>query len=249
MTNDLPASASRRADWAAVAFTMVLPTLVTWLYFVLLARHAPALQQTAYGIGKTIQFAFPLVWVLAIQRRRLQWKPPGTAGLLEGCVFGLMVLLAMFLLYHAWLKPAGFLDETSEAGRAIRDKVTGFGVASFPRYLVLGTFYSLFHSLLEEYYWRWFVFGQLRRLVSAPAAIVISSLAFMAHHVILLSIYFGWFSPTAILFSLGVAVGGAVWAWTYHRSDSLYGPWLSHLLVDAAIFIVGYDLVRSLLAS
>lgn len=249
MTDDLAVSTSRRADFAAVAFTMVLPTLVTWLYFVLLARHPAAVQQTAYGIGKTIQFAFPLVWVLAIQRRRLRWKPPGAAGLLEGCVFGLLVLLAMFLLYQHWLKPAGYLDTTSEAGRAIRDKVTGFGVASFPKYLALGAFYSLFHSLLEEYYWRWFVFGQLRRLVSAPTAIALSSLAFMAHHVILLSMYFGWLSLATVLFSLAVAIGGAVWAWIYYRSDSLYGPWLSHLLVDAAIFIVGYDLVRSLLAS
>ena len=249
MFDDPAVSTSRRADLGAVVFTMGLPTLVTWLYFVLLARHPTAVQQTAYGIGKTIQFAFPLVWVLAIQRRRLPWKPPRTAGLLESIGFGLLVLLAMFLLYHAWLKPAGYLDATSEAGRAIRDKLTGFGVNSFPKYFALGAFYSLFHSLLEEYYWRWFVFGQLRRLVSVPTAIALSSLAFMAHHVILLSMYFGWFSPAAILFSLAVAVGGAVWAWIYHRSDSLYGPWLSHLLVDAAIFIVGYDLVRSLMVS
>jgi hypothetical protein len=33
----------------------------------------------------------------------------------------------------------------------------------------------------------------------------------------------------------------------YRRSGSLYGPWLSHLLVDAAIFWIGYDLVADLL--
>ena len=30
-----------------------------------------------------------------------------------------------------------------------------------------------------------------------------------------------------------------MWAWLYHRSGSLLGPWLGHALVDAAIF-VGY---------
>ena len=76
--------------------------------------------------------------------------------------------------------------------------------------------------------------------------IVISSVGFMAHHVILLSVYFGWGSPLTYLFSLAVAVGGAFWAWLFAASRSLLGPWLSHMLVDAAIFLIGYDLVRGL---
>jgi membrane protease YdiL (CAAX protease family) len=38
-------------------------------------------------------------------------------------------------------------------------------------------------------------------------------------------------------------VGGAFWAWLYHRSRSLWGPWLSHALVDATIFVIGWDLI------
>ena len=75
------------------------------------------------------------------------------------------------------------------------------------------------------------------------AAVVLSSLAFTAHHVILLAVFFGGWSWPTIFFSLCVAVGGAAWAWIYHRSGSLLGPWLSHLLIDAGIFIVGFDLV------
>ena len=33
----------------------------------------------------------------------------------------------------------------------------------------------------------------------------------------------------------------------YERSETLYAPWLSHLLVDAGIFIFGFDLARDLL--
>ena len=46
--------------------------------------------------------------------------------------------------------------------------------------------------------------------------------------------------------SLGVAVGGAVWSWAYRRSGSLLGPWLSHILVDTGIMLIGYDLLRGL---
>jgi membrane protease YdiL (CAAX protease family) len=69
----------------------------------------------------------------------------------------------------------------------------------------------------------------------------------MAHHVLVLGKYFGFDSPATWLFSSCVAVGGAVWAWLYNRTGSLLGPWLSHLLVDAAIFAIGFDLVRGAL--
>ena len=49
------------------------------------------------------------------------------------------------------------------------------------------------------------------------------------------------------LLSAAVAIGGAFWAWLYERSGSLVGPWMSHLLVDAGIFLVGFDLVRGML--
>lgn len=232
----------RPADTSAVVFAMVFPTLVTYVYFVHLAHAPAAWQQTAYTLGKTIQFAFPLVWVLAVQRERLRLRRPGTAGLWEGLLFGAAVFVAMLALYHLWLKPIGLLDA---AGRAIREKVSAFGIEGLGKFIAMGAFYSLVHSLLEEYYWRWFVFGQLQRLISWKLAVALSSLAFTGHHVLVLATYFGWASPAVPLFSLAVAVGGAFWAWLYHKTGSLYGPWLSHLLIDAAIFTVGYDLIRA----
>jgi membrane protease YdiL (CAAX protease family) len=239
--NNQPKSASRRPDVAAVLFALAFPSLLTWLYFVLLPRCSPGLQQPAYAIGKTIQFVFPVVWVLAVQRRRLAWSRPGGAGLAEGLLFGLAVFAAAMGLYYVWLKPTGMVQ--GAAGQ-IEAKIVSFGVRNLAAYVALGAFYSLVHSFLEEYYWRWFVFGQLRGLLSSTNAVVVSSVGFMAHHVILLATYFGWSSPSTYLFSLAVAVGGAYWAWLYHRSRSLYGPWLSHLLIDAVIFAIGYDLVR-----
>jgi membrane protease YdiL (CAAX protease family) len=116
-----------------------------------------------------------------------------------------------------------------------------------PKYVALAVFYSLAHSLLEEYYWRWFVFGQLRRLLPLWPAIVVSAVGFMAHHVLVLSLYFGWWTWPTMLLSAAVAAGGGFWAWLYDRSGSLLGPWLSHLLIDAGIFFVGFHLVRQTL--
>jgi membrane protease YdiL (CAAX protease family) len=119
-----------------------------------------------------------------------------------------------------------------------------FGMTTPVRYLLFAVPFCLGHSLLEEYYWRWFVFGNLQRWIPVWPAIVLSSLAFMAHHVVILFVYFpGRFWSAAMPFSLCVAVGGAVWAWLYHCTKSLYAPWVSHAIVDIAIFAVGFDMI------
>lgn len=178
-------------------------------------------------------------------RPRSSWFRRNAGSLAVGVGFGLLVLAAMFGLYQ-WLWKAN--PPFAGATQAIRDKIVGLGIGQLWMYAAVGVFYAVCHSALEEYYWRWFVFGQLRSRLRLVPAVAISSLAFMAHHVILLATYFGWSSPWAYAFSLAVAAGGAVWAWLYDRSGSLTSPWLSHLVVDAAIFLVGFDLARDLLA-
>jgi uncharacterized protein len=232
---------SRRADAVAMLAAALFPMFAAWLYFVALAGSPSAIQQTAYLAGKILQFGFPVVWVIAM-RQWPRWKWPNAMGLIEGLVFGAVISGVMIGAYYGLLRNSSLF---AEMPKLVAEKITGFGVDSLSKYIALGVFYCVFHSLLEEYYWRWFLFGGLRRLMPLWPAIILSSLAFMGHHVIVLAVYFGGFSMPTVLFSLCVAIGGAAWAWTYHRSQSLIGPWLSHLLVDAAIFIVGYDLVRS----
>ena len=235
---------SRYADAAALWAAALFPSLATWLYFVVLSQHPSAAVQAAYGAEKVLQFAFPVVWVVLIQRKKLQFTRPDAAGVADGLALGVMVLLGTLVLYFHWLKPAGYLAVAIEP---ITKKAMELGMGSPARFILGGVLLSSVHALLEEYYWRWFLFGGLRRFMPVAPAVILSSLAFTAHHVILLAFYFGGLSLATIFFSLCVAVGGAAWAWIYHRSGSLLGPWLSHLLIDAGIFVVGYDLVwRSL---
>jgi uncharacterized protein len=233
-------NAFTRGDQIVLGVAMVLPLVITWVYFTLLSGGHPGLQRGVAIVGKSAQFALPVVWVGLICRERLGWIAPTWRGVSGGFGFGLLVFVTMIVAWQHLFEPRGILEPAADQ---IRQKVTELGVDSFIGYLTLGVFYSLIHSLLEEYYWRWFVFGRLRRHVSIGWAILLSSLAFAAHHVVLLTTYFGWFSPWAWLFSVSVVVGGAFWAWLYQRSGSLYGPWISHLLIDAAIFLIGYQMM------
>ncbi len=228
--------------WSAMLFGLSFPTVLTFAYFVLLAPFPASVQQITYGLGKAVQFGFPVLFLVWIARTRPHWTWPGWRGVVVGLVFGAAIFAAMLVLYFTWLRNSDLLLGLQDQ---VLSKVQDLGLDTPWKYAATGLFYALAHSLLEEYYWRWFVFGQLNMRMGLPGAVLLSSLGFMAHHVILLATYFGWNSPWAYLFATGVAVGGAFWAWLYARSRSLLGPWLSHMLIDAAIFLIGYDLVRA----
>ncbi len=237
----------------ALIFAMVFPTIVTAIYFIWLQSSDPIVQKTAFAVLKVIQFGFPIAWFwwdrtffdhLSEKRGTSERRWTTGRGVAVGLVFGVAVGALMFAGFFFWLAKT---PEGATLTLAVQEKVQNMELNSVWMYASMGVFYALIHSFLEEYYWRWFVFRGLERYCSFMTAAVLSSFAFMAHHVILLTHFFGVDSWVAYAMSLGVAVGGFAWAWIYRRSQSLLGPWLSHLLVDAAIFGLGYFLVRAVL--
>lgn len=231
------------ADKLAVTAAMVFPSLATFVYFEAMSGQASQTRQAAYVVGKALQFGFPAFWALAVMRERLDWRRPSGRGVAGGIAFAAAALAAMFALYYGLLKPLGVADR---AAQAIGLRLTRLGLGSPARYLAFAVFVALGHSFLEEYYWRWFVFRRLLRWGSPAAAYALGSAAFMGHHLVLLGSYFGWDSPWTYLFSLAVAAGGGVWSWMYQRSGSLLGPWISHVMLDIGILVIGADLVWGL---
>lgn len=225
-------------DRAVLVVAILLPTFITLLYFVWLAKSAAVI----YGPLKALQFALPVVYVYLVRRgKQTPWPAPRyRPSVFVGLAFGLVVFVAGLAVYFLGLKPGGFFAGTVDE---IHQKVADVGLNSPTLFLACSVFYSLVHSSLEEYYWRWFVFRECRAHWRSGPAILLSSAGFMLHHVFVLAEYFHWDSPYTYLFSLSVAVGGAVWAWLYEKYGTLLGPWLSHAVVDALIFAIGYDLV------
>jgi CAAX protease family protein len=245
MTEERPA---RLTLLLFLLLALSLPTVVAWLYFVSLAGTSDRnpVQQAVYAAGKVVQFGLPVLFVARYERRWPRWPDRPFADVGVGLAFGLAVAAAMLGLYHGWLRGSPRL--VGDAPAKILQKVREMGVDTPARFFALAVAMSAAHSLLEEYYWRWFVFGRLRQVLPRTPALLISALGFTSHHVIIVGVYLpGHFLDQAVPLALAIAAGGAFWAWLYDRSGSLLGPWLGHALVDAAIFVIGWDLVAKAL--
>jgi membrane protease YdiL (CAAX protease family) len=233
-----------KRDLAVLAFALAFPTLAAWGYFVAARTDGDGvnrLGQALYTASKVVQFSLPVVYLWFADRVRLRPAKPTAAGLGLGAGFGVIVVGLLWVNYATWFRELGLATDMASRLRA---KVAEFGIRTPAQFSVLALFVAVPHSFLEEYYWRWFVHGGLRRHLPATAAGALSSLGFMGHHVVILNAYLpGRFWEVTLPLSLAIAAGGAVWAWLYDRTRSVYGPWASHLLVDAGVMVVGYDLI------
>lgn len=223
--------------WVAALY----PTLAAWLYFVALADHPQ--MRLAYGAAKVLQALLPLAgwYLLGMARRHAAGGAPAgapTAGALTGLLLGGGVLAA-------WASPLARWEALGPVPERVWARLVALGADTPLRFVALALFLSVLHSWFEEYYWRWFLFGQLERRMPGWRAMALSSLAFASHHWIVLDSFLaGAHRWTATLpLTLLVAAAGAVWAWLYRRYRGLFAPWLSHLLVDAALMAVGYQLI------
>jgi membrane protease YdiL (CAAX protease family) len=231
-----------KREWAALALAMMLPSGFAYFYFVALAANENgkpnAALQLAYPASKIVQFGLSLI-ILYFMGTTTKTTATPRGGLRLGMMFGFVAATAIIVAAQL-LRDSVLVDVPSR----VTQKVAEFGTATPLRYCALAVFLSCAHSLFEEYYWRWFVHARLRKWLAFAPAAALSNLAFAAHHLFVLDFYLpGRFWSAAVPFTLAIAIGGAVWAWLYERSGSLLGPWLSHMIVDAAIMMVGYKMV------
>ncbi len=194
------------------------------------------------SLGKAIFFAsklwlvlLPLVWRLMVDRERLSWSRARHGGFGVAVASGVLISLIVVAAY-ALTSRAGAIDAAMVAGRAAR---TGLDTLSV--YLAGAVYWITANSLMEEYVWRWFVLRKCEVLWGSKTGMVAAALAFTAHHVIALSAQFSW--GVTLLGSLGVFIGGATWNWLYLRYRSIWPGYVSHAIVDLAIFIIGYRLI------
>ena len=184
------ASPSSGRLWLALIPAMLVPGLGAVAYFDWLGDHP--LAQPAYASAKIFILAWPILATLLILRRpiRLDLKP--ISRHLKAIPLGLAIGIPIALLMWGWMQ-IPFLAEVVQGGAdGVKKKVTDLGFLD--HFIPFALYVTLFHSLLEEYYWRWFVYGNLRDVLPKWTAHIVAGAAFTLHHIAVTLQFFpvGW---------------------------------------------------------
>ena len=164
----------------------------------------------------------------------LQLLKPKKKGLAVACALGialyLLILGAYFLIgpYFDFSKIAGSL--TANAG------------VTKSNFLYVSLYISFVNSFLEEFFFRGFVFTNLKQLSNDTLAYLFSAGAFSIYHVAMM---IGWFSvPLFLLVMFGLVAGGLIFNWLNQKLDTIYCSWLTHMFTNFAINTIGFLLLQ-----
>lgn len=222
--------------WLALAPAAVVPFVAAVLYFVVLSAHPAA--KVLYAAAKVFTVLWPVLACRAVLGERVPWRGGDWRRRLEAVPLGALVGLAIAAaMVGAMATPLG--GPVLAGAESIRLKAVQLGILAW--YWPFALFLSLVNSLVEEYYWRWFLYGRLRLVVPGWRAHVLAGAAFAAHHVVIATQFF----PGALGVVLGasVGVGGAIMSLLYERQGTVAGAWACHLVVDLAIMAAGHALL------
>lgn len=220
-------------------FLIIIPAILFQLvgslfYFIIIKN--PEIAKTIYTTLKTVMILWPIIFVIWLKKIPLvkkAQKPNHIRSLLYGTILGGIILGV------TWLLSDKLIHELSFAVPLLKERAGKFGIID--HYLFFAVSLSTANALFEEYYWRWFIMRSLSTKFSITSSIIVTSLGFTAHHLVVLSQFVPWLG----VFILGscVFVGGLLFSLIYNKTNSIVGSIVCHFLADSAILFLGYKLL------
>jgi membrane protease YdiL (CAAX protease family) len=220
-----------RSALVALALVVPAPTIGT-----IASMHLDLgiVGEIIYGLSKLWILIVPLVWFRFIEKQKWSLSPARLGGFPTGIFLGLVIAIGIVACYILF---GGALIDPELMRSFAQEKELDV----VWRYLGLSIYLIAVNSLLEELVWRWFVFRKCEQLMPGWLAVLASALLFTIHHIFALRAHMGW--TPALLSSMGVFIGGAVWSWCYLRFRSVWPGYVSHAIVDLAILGIGWSII------
>lgn len=218
----------RRTVIAIIAAAILCCTAMTWVDAFLRPGYL-----TKSCIKLTLFLLTPLalsltdksIWLGSLFR--FEKKGFGTALGLGAAIYTLIV--GAFLV----LRP--FVDFSAIAGQLSQNA----GVTK-DNFLYVSLYISFANSLLEEFFFRGFLFLELKKL-HRGFAYGFSAVLFALYHVAMM---LGWFQLWVFaLVMAGLLVGGLIFNRLNEKQNTIYTSWLVHMFANFAINTVGFILL------
>ena len=192
-----------------------------------------------YAVKSAIKIAlFMLIPLIATKMDRsvlyLSLLSPKKKGLLPAIALGVGIYV---VILGGYFLVSPFFDFSQIAG-ALTDNA---GVTK-ENFLYASLYISFANSFLEEFFFRGFVFTNLKKYSGRKLAYIFSAAAFSLYHVAMM---IGWFSPALfLLVMVGLVIGGMIFNWLNEKLDTIYGSWLTHMFANFAINTIGFMLLK-----
>ncbi len=216
--------------WTTRDVWLGLAALVLWMVISVAASVAVSLLSLGVDVGLMVSLAELLllapVWWFTVRKYKVSWRALGLRsfrGRMVGLGCGLMILSSIFnLFYSLFLALFGL--------QAQADLVPIFAELSSPGWLLVGG--VIVAPVVEEVFFRGFVFAGLRQRYDWKKAALISSALFAVIHV----------SPTTMI---PIFILGYIFAYLYHRSNSIWPAILMHVSTNALALGLAYVLANT----
>lgn len=220
---------------AFVALWLLVPAASVGAWAGMIGGAGEVWGKAVYAAAKVWLVGLPVMWLIVVERGKPRLPRLRGDGMWPGVISGLAIFGAIVGGY--WFLGRGAIDRS-----LVVEKINEIGLDSAFKYWAMAAYITFVNAMVEEYVWRWFVAGKCEALLGKGwLAIVLAAICFTAHHVIVLDVYFG---PMVVMVgAVGVFIGGAVWSALYIRYRNIFSPYVSHLLADAAIFLVGWHMI------
>lgn len=234
-TTDSVASVRTKA-FLALLLLVPAPFIGTWFGLFSPETRGTFFGQSIYIAGKIWILTLPLLWPFFVDRDRPSFSPTCRAGFFVGIGSGLLIsigiLFIWFFIGRHWIDP-----------EIVKETALAAGLGNRLHYTLFAIYIFTINAVLEEYVWRWFVFGKSADLLTKAGigAIVLSAFLFTLHHIIALLAQLG--PLPALLAASGVFIGGCIWSGLYLKYRSIWPGFVSHAIVDIAIFAIGAQIL------
>jgi membrane protease YdiL (CAAX protease family) len=238
--NQEPLSRDRRLAWLSLLLLVPAPSLGVFIAMLWEPTRGTPAAQTFYAAMKVWILLVPMVWTLLIDRRHdagtdawtaFRWPTDGRKAM--GMGIGLGALIGLVIVVTYFIVANSLID-----ANAMREAASRNGIGTPGRCIAFTIVLATVNAWLEEYVWRWFVFRKCEVLMGGRIAVVVSALFFTLHHILALIGQTSW--QVTALACVGVFIGGCVWSWCFLRFRSIWPGYVSHVIVDVAVFAVGY---------
>ena len=199
------------------------------MYFIEVVISAGYIKKSVIKI--VLFLILPILYTLFDSTIKLEdiFKIKSRKNLAYSFLLGIGVYLGILAAYFVL---RNFIDLSNIV--KMLDKKASVGKDNF---IWVALYISLVNSLLEEFFFRGFMFLNLKRISGRKFAYLVSAFAFSVYHVAIMG---SWFNPIIFMVAMtGLFVGALIFNYINEKDENIYNSWMVHMMANLSINTVG----------